>query len=1458
MGNYIDVARSFTKLETKGISDEDVEKYSSANRYHSHSWDTVIQSPVSIILSEGGAGKTEEMIQKSKALQKSGKFSFFLRLEHVSTGINHALEDSTIDKWNQWKSSSENCVIFLDSVDEARLGGPLHFETAIRSIKVELADHYKRATIILSARITEWRPSSDFNLVVQLFPHYQNQVLEDHSDDFSLPQNTQSASSTAVSFSEPKIIEASVYRLDVFDADQVRKFIKGRKVTDPEKLMEAIEKTDAWPFVGRPIELDDVIKYWVDHGKIGSRLEMIKSSINKRLIERTEKRKTANNLSLERAKSGAQSLASALTLQKKSRILTSSEASVTGVNPDLVLDESWSVLNVRSLLNLEVFDPETYGSVRFYHRSIREYLAASYFVYLLKNANSRNLIEGLFFKKIYGEEVIVPSLRPILSWVILHDDIIRERVAKIAPELLLQDGDPSELPTEIKSKFLKLIAEKIYKNADDRLNFTETGLRRFAKADLAETIRGLISKYKKSHELRHLLLQMIWRADIEDCADICMTIAVNSKEDLYSRCYALRAISSICDLAEQKIVKNKIFADKGKIDTYLSSQILTCIDPSLLSITDVLSILKRTTVEKFESSLSQAAYDVIRIKSDAEKLEYLQLCVNLLKPNEIATYEWYNVNKKYIWLLKTCGMVIGELLTSRNPIALNEIVLKSLSLISHVRDEDHRNIEGDFKAIISAWPAIRYALFWHEIQIRKFENNADALPQWYVANSSKSIWWHEIGDLENYVTFIANKTSKYEQLIALSVCATLLRSHNQKAKIESKILAAAKKVGIESYVAKYLHPKPSPEWKKHELMEKKYKMENEEREKKRANNKSEWIAWLKKNHKKLEDPSVASQGTIWSGADYLMRALREGGERNGRWSSGNWRSLIPKFGLKVAESLRTSAKVYWRHFTPALRSLEDVEENSIPLAVIYGLLGIQIEYQDTPSWTQSLSSNEAKLAIRYALYELNDFPVWFKELFQSFPAVSLEVMMQEINWELSNTPANGVMHYAIARLTQQDKIIHEYLREPLVNLLCTKSPKNDRAFENCLKIIFGVESKDKSKFSKDVKAIIKINKQDSRRAFCLAIWMRHSSIEALSELQLHLKSLNKQMATQFAMQFIVSLMGDKWGEPNDFSYGSFKTPEILGELYRLMNKHINPNQDIHRSGSYSPQLRDKAQDCRNRIYNLLCECSGKQAYIELSRIGDANPENQWMLKMARRRAELDSEFIAWHPTAVQAFFKSLVRVASNNTELHETVVLKLQDLKSELELSDHSTAKTWMKVSDENELRLNIANWLRTHNNNGFLLPEEEELANAQRPDIRIYMNSSFAPVPVELKLADRWTGKKLLERMKNQLCNDYLRDAKSENGVYLLVSRKKTKKWQRPRSRTHLDFTSLIEYLQTEADKYIVDKPKIKNITVLGINLTVRGMKSGKSSKRKKPDSKVRESKTKRVVRQNKGRREK
>ena len=280
-----------------------------------------------------------------------------------------------------------------------------------------------------------------------------------------------------------------------------------------------------------------------------------------------------------------------------------------------------------------------------------------------------------------------------------------------------------------------------------------------------------------------------------------------------------------------------------------------------------------------------------------------------------------------------------------------------------------------------------------------------------------------------------------------------------------------------------------------------------------------------------------------------------------------------------------------------------------------------------------------------------------------------------------------------------------------------------------------------------------------------------------------------------------------------------------------MHTYIRVEDDAHHTGTYSPVLRDHAQEARDRIIHLLSETQGKKAYLafmELSR-DHPSPEHQsWMAGLAYRRAEADGDIEPWTESQVSEFNSSRIKTPATQRQFFDLTVGRLTDMKIWLEQGDHSPYATWKNVKTELEMRNLVAGWLDQNANGHFTITQEAEISNKQRIDICLQNPSTSYPIPVELKLLDNgWTGPDLCERLRNQLAGDYLREGTERDGVMLLIRQglKPEKRWKIDGAL--VDISTLSNALKKYWVKISGCYPCISNIQVIVIDLTLRAIKS-------------------------------
>ena len=136
-----------------------------------------------------------------------------------------------------------------------------------------------------------------------------------------------------------------------------------------------------------------------------------------------------------------------------------------------------------------------------------------------------------------------------------------------------------------------------------------------------------------------------------------------------------------------------------------------------------------------------------------------------------------------------------------------------------------------------------------------------------------------------------------------------------------------------------------------------------------------------------------------------------------------------------------------------------------------------------------------------------------------------------------------------------------------------------------------------------------------------------------------------------------------------------------------------------------------------------------------------------MVVLAHRRAAEDAEQEAWLASNVLSFAAQAEKDPRSARDLFDLVCNRLDDLKLDLEEGDASEARILRRIDQETELRTWFANRLRRAARGRYSLPPEEELADATRPDLRIHASAVDAPVPIELKIADKWSYAELVER---------------------------------------------------------------------------------------------------------------
>jgi hypothetical protein len=1435
---FIDLDRTFHELVSTADATDDTALARMLGKQRALHWTDLLAHHRTVLLSEAGSGKTVEVREAARRLRADGKRAFFLRIESVSQSFEMAFEVGTYAEFLAWCESGEEGWLLLDSVDEARLRDPKDFERAIKIVGSRLAATMQNAHIVITGRSSAWRTKTDLLLCKFVFPYQETQsaVEEDVEDLGEKRFFTKEKSALQHPFAPFQIVA-----LDDLEGAQIDAFLRGHEVADPAAFRTAVEQKDVMYLLSRPQDLSELADYWNDHAKIGSRSELLRHSIQRRLMERDQDRAEARPISPEKLRSGARLIAAAATLTQNSAIqVPDGSGTPTGLAVRDILP-SWDDNECQSILQRPIFEPGIYGAVRFHHRSVREYLTAEWLHDLLTEQAPRLRIEDLFFRNQYGIEVVVPSMRPILPWLsVLHPPIL-ENVIRLAPDIIFEGGDPSQLSRNTRIRVLREVCERLSQPANSyaRSNFSSAEL--FANVDLTDEIKELLAKHANNPDISWLLLRMVWRGEIVGALPEAKTLALSIR-NINTRVAAFRALEVIGSEDDRAVVRQEFLVEPGAEAREWLAEL--AIDMPLDQ--DGVDWLL-TALEKVPKSKRYAFDPLARVVGQIiQKLplpllpRLLDGLYALLNVPPVVERIHYAISKNNAWLIKGVSLLVSRMLNERHPAVLGVPALSVLSmlpeLIAYGEDVKIDEPVEDLSVAVPKWPELNLALFWHAAghARTRLEAKGERLTDYWRVGVFRSYWDFDESYFEKFLEDTRSRIELDDRLVAQSLAFALYRKAGKQPAWRLKMKKVANsEPELVAALQKLLHP-PKSERASLRKLDAKYKKQAKARRERKDRNKQEAKKWLAENVDSVRRTAQPGQPT--NEQHYLHNQIRDDESSSGKWSSGNWQSLIPEFGETQARAYREGAMTFWRTFQPVLRS-EGAAENSMPFTVIFGLTGLAIEAREVEGWVDRLSDEEAVRAARYGLLELNGFPSWFPTLFASRPGAVLEVVNREIDYEFAHDNPNSPHRYLLSTISWAGAWMWDALAPAMIKRL-SRSPKSPGTLGHMLEILHG------STLPNDAIAKLAAQKARSTKSALLgpiwfASWVGVAPDVGIPTLSAHLAGLGKaEDQTLFAMNFITALVGGRRKSKN--AREAYRSVAHMKTLYLLMHQYIRESEDIDRlgGGAYSPGLRDDAQDARNMLISFIQETPGKEAYLAMMDISTAHPSEQsrpWIAFRAREKATADADIAPWSVEQVLSFHNSMERTPRNHRDLWYLAIDRIRDYGHDLEHGDTSTAASLLKFY-ETAIRQFIGNALRDRAQARYSISQESELADAKKPDIQFH-GAGFGSVPCELKLADRWTGPCLFERLEVQLCGDYLRDRQSDRGIFLLVYAGGQERWVHRNGTQILGFPALVEALQNYWLTISPQFPGVEDVRVMGIDLTQRGI-DGKARLGTKPQT--------------------
>ena len=1382
-------------------------------------WKDLLNRRLVVVLGEPGSGKTWEFAQRAAQLNAEGQIAFLIRLDQlVDQSLAQALGSNEYKRFQRWHRSSLEAIFLLDSVDEAKFLRVSDFYAALSRLSGELGSAgKKRAKILVSSRISEWQPYTDERDLLQCFP-CPPPKRERTSNAAPQPENS------------PEYEKILIVQIEPLDDARVERFALGRGVVNVQAFRAALEEHQAWDFARRPVDVVDLINYWSERGRLGSLTELIEFNVQQNL--RPSNRDRHDPLSEERGQKGAEYLGAATVFCRQFGFKIPDDALLVtnALDASTCLPQDWHKDDCRALLTRPIFDSESYARIRFHHRRVAEFLAARWLAARMNDGCPVEILGDLLFEFADNRRVLRPALAPVTAWLCCGGESwnrdVRCWVLEAAPNIHLQYGDPSGLPLEYKRSLLNSLVQRFAGRQRVWLESSSDSLSRLADLGLADDVAKIIRNAAISTDLRAEMLLLARHGRLQGCLEVAFEVIVDPMAPDKLKSYAAALIRDVSDdPSRQRLAE--IAARMPSISSRICAQICEALYPGTINASDLASLLRKTDqVHRRDSLIFQLKAHIESVLKPDDSRELLAQLVQLVQTPPCISLgaKVMPVSEHFSWVGEIIPTVLQILLSKPWLTPEHEkLAAVALWLLGHLRRCDHPHHYEKLTSLQDATvkhPRVRQHYLWRMVEEWRQEHQGDPSRLRHLFDTDAVIK-PLAADLEWLVGDINGRDDHHDNQLALRLSMELWDNTGRAMRVRKRIRRASASNRILKHQFRQLAADGRWVWlKRIWYQDIRYTVGERIWWSHQLRRVDACVKWLRGEVTLLCHLRLLASGKKPHWLSNLVRETYKGGDTN--WTPEDWQVLRRKRSCLVERAVRNGCKRSWRQHIPLLP-----HEKPHPLQtddrVIVGLAGLQASITDGDINVSSLGHPEAVLATRYAVNELNGFAPWLGELAMHNPESVREVLAECIQGEWQFSAERKHVHEVLADLAWGGERLAPLVQETVLILLQAGDPPNPSILTYALTVLTKLAHPPLSELAALAEERLrKLPPDETALILWMSVWLQSDGGKAIDRLEEILSRSNRP--GEIMVRLCAALSNEDAWSIHTVAHPSYLQPAHLARLIPIVYKNLALGDDIHRAEmvAYHPGDRDVAQTFRDSLLSRLANSESPDAgkYLQslsnepilaTSRDGILHLNDEWVEKQA--------DLPAWNPVDIRTFAKEYEIEPKTDTDLFEIVIRRLSDIKHNVEKADTSIRQDLHKEDDEIQLRRWFANQLQMRSHEKYTAPQEEEIDQRQKPDLRIQNPKVRGPVSIEIKWADRWTLAELHDRLENQLIGQYLRDANARYGVYLLGYIGRRQYWLVPESRQHLSFGEVVQALEVKAKLIVTGRTDVRDVRVIAID---------------------------------------
>lgn len=497
--------------------------------------------------------------------------------------------------------------------------------------------------------------------------------------------------------------------------------------------------------------------------------------------------------------------------------------------------------------------------------------------------------------------------------------------------------------------------------------------------------------------------------------------------------------------------------------------------------------------------------------------------------------------------------------------------------------------------------------------------------------------------------------------------------------------------------------------------------------------------------------------------------------------NGTIRAINEEYGSEIAQLFSDGLRQYWKtHDT-------SYTERRTYLGHI-GLAGINLDYSlgEMPS-----EATLAHKAFRYAFHELNGFPEWVDELAQDFPGQFRSEIKAALLVDFMTERGDNDHHVSdcVSDIAYSDVRTRSLVAPMLLRMMMRDLPKNRRDRMLCLDIVARSPAVEQDRLSRFLVSGYRaaLTRFDFREAWVWLDGLMNANSNAARGVFISTFG-DLQSAGQRAL--FLEYLGREGNKPSlEEGSNSVRTeykqdPILLEWLVQASYLAWPPEKDVKHESVYSPGKEDHAESNRRNYTNLLAAFQTPDVVKAFERLAKSKTlagyrdTFLYQIELMKRGAGRRPEF---SPYEAIRFLNDQSKAPATVEEFRTLCQSHLATLLERLHTSDDDESAFFRRgEAKEGDLRNWLAARLRDVGERYYTVIREQEVAGEKRPDLRLHSRvDALGKVSVEIKLADmaHWKGDQLVNTPDEQLSNQYLFEASSHTGIYVLVNASRPRK---------------------------------------------------------------------------------